>query len=318
MRASIHEKLEKAGTMAAGRRCACLFLLGATCRRLVGTNAVSAASSQRKRPWLAKQSLGQNFLQDASLASAIVDAFAVGAADCAGVVELGPGQGALTSHALRRWPEMVAVELDRRAISTLSEAMPSLSIHHGDMLRVDWEGLCLARGGGRLAVLSNPPYYLTSDLLMSLVMNSAHISCAVLTLQKEAVERLLSPPRTKGYTALGVLYALCTTTEVLFDLPPQAFSPAPSVTSRCIRIGFKPPDEVGDVDAINMVARAAFGDRRKMLRQSLKRLLSTLPLDATGQRRQVPERFAALRAEELQPEHFSELASELGLARLTG
>jgi 16S rRNA (adenine1518-N6/adenine1519-N6)-dimethyltransferase len=163
----------------------------------------------------------------------------------------------------------------------------------------------------------------------------------------EAVERLLSPPGCKSYTALGVVFALYARVEVLFELPPEAFSPAPKVTSTCMRIAFAPPavcaepapgegggDGVqasarrpinlhSDVRAIHGLARAAFMERRKMLRQALKPFLAGLAQpapDADGAApapRELPERFATLRAEQLAPADFVELADALGLLSST-
>lgn len=273
-----------------------------------------------KYPFRAKQSLGQNFLVDDGLARRIVESVSDASVGGTAVIELGPGQGALTKHAIERWPRMTAIELDRRAIASLGETLPALRIAQGDMLRVDWAATARqSEGASRLSVLSNPPYHLTAELLLMLVMNSGHIGSAVLTLQKEAVERLLSPAGCKQYTPLGILYALFATTEVLFELPPTAFSPAPKVTSTCIRIRFDPPGQAAqlqlgpeDVRGVHTVARAAFGERRKMLRQSMKTLLAGLPQAENCAAAQVPERFAQLRPEQLQPADFAELSGLLG------
>ncbi|KAG8469216.1 hypothetical protein KFE25_007734 [Diacronema lutheri] len=282
-----------------------------------------AASAGGKYPFLAKQSLGQNFLVDDGLARRIVASVADGGSGGSALVELGPGQGALTRHAFERWPRMTAVELDKRAIGALAETLPALAVVQGDMLRVDWAELARrAEGAERLSVMSNPPYHLTAELLLMLVLNAQHVGSAVLTLQKEAVERLLSPAGCKQYTPLGVLYALFARTEVLFELPPTAFSPAPKVTSTCIRIEFgsaerpvEPRLPPASARGVHRVARAAFSERRKMLRQSLKTLLAGLPPSADGCMLSVPERFAQLRAEQLQPADFAELSELLGFIR---
>lgn len=289
--------------------------------RSVSSAAVrSGASAGSKYPFVAKQSLGQNFLVDDGLARRIVESVNDASVGGSAVVELGPGQGALTKHAIERWPRMTAIELDRRAIASLSGTLPALRLTQGDMLRVDWAELARGmEGAERLSVMTNPPYHLTAELLLMLVMNSQHIGSAVLTLQKEAVERLLSPAGCKQYTPLGVLYALFARTEVLFELPPTAFSPAPKVTSTCIRVDFASAaqpitNQLGPADArgVHAVARAAFGERRKMLRQSLKTLLAGLPRREDGSAADVPERFAQLRPEQLQPAEFAELSELLG------
>ncbi|KAJ1617315.1 S-adenosyl-L-methionine-dependent methyltransferase [Pavlovales sp. CCMP2436] len=272
-----------------------------------------------KYPFLAKQSLGQNFLVDDNLARAIVASVRDAGVGGSGVVELGPGQGALTKHAIERWPHMTAIELDRRAIALLGTKMPMLKTAHCDMLKVDWAEVARGvEGGERLSVITNPPYHLTAELLLKLVLNAEHIGSVVITLQKEAVERLLSPPGCKSYTALGVLYAIFAETEVLFDLPPEAFSPAPKVTSTCIRVRFS-GEKLGleYVAGVHKIAKVAFMERRKMLRQALKGVLAAEP-PLGGAGGALPERFAALRAEQLKPLHFAELAEALGYISVSG
>jgi 16S rRNA (adenine1518-N6/adenine1519-N6)-dimethyltransferase len=282
------------------------------------------AGAGSKYPFIAKQSLGQNFLVDDGLARRIVESVDGDTGDGgSAVVELGPGQGALTRHALERWPRMTAVELDRRAIAALEQTLPALRMEQGDMLRVDWATMARAADGAeRLCVLTNPPYHLTAELLLLLVSNAEHIGSVVLTLQKEAVERLLAPPRCKQYSALGVLYALFADTEVLFELPPTAFSPPPKVTSTCIRVTFRPHArlDLASVRSVHTVARAAFCERRKMLRQSMRALVGGLEPGSGGEGGAdeavvVPARYAALRAEQLEPDDFVELSAALGLVR---
>lgn len=304
MRATLHRSVPPLLLVLAGRHV-----------RALPTPPRTASLAAGRPDWSAKQSLGQNFLVDQAVARRIVGSLEDSSEEGSGVLELGPGQGALTRHALERWPRMSAVEIDRRAIATLAEQLPSLRVQQGNMLDVRWaEAAAACVGGtGRVSVLSNPPYYCTAELLLSLMLGADHIERAVLTLQREAVERLTSPHGRKQYSALGVVYHLFADVEVLFDVPPHAFSPAPKVTSTCIRVTYAPPSERESLKAVHTLARAAFSTRRKMLRQSLRPLLAGLPTRADGSAAEVPAEFGALRAEQLEPAQFCELARALGL-----
>ena len=151
--------------------------------RRVPAAAMRSAGGSSPRPPSAKQSLGQNFLQDVAMAQRIAGSL-VGAADDGGrrVVELGPGQGAITRWLLPTYPSMTAVELDGRMVSLLREELPALSLREADMLKLDWAELA-AESGGQLSLVSNTPFYLTSPLLFKLLGSLEHVQQAVLTTQ---------------------------------------------------------------------------------------------------------------------------------------
>ena len=140
----------------------------------------------------ARQSLGQNFLVDAHLARKMANSVHPSGEGGSRVVELGPGQGALTTHLVDRFPNMTAVELDDRMIGVLRQSLPSLDVIHGDMLKLDLATIAAERGG-RLSVVSNTPFYLTSPLLFKLCEATEHVESVVMTTQREVCDKILSP-----------------------------------------------------------------------------------------------------------------------------
>ena len=179
--------------MMASRRAAALVLL------LVPRRAASFSARELRRAKAveagrpkAKQSLGQNFLVDAHLARKMANSVTPSGEGGSRVVELGPGQGAITEHLVARFPSMTAVELDDRMIDVLRESMPSLDLIHGDMLQLDLASMAEERGG-RLSVVSNTPFYLTSPLLFKLCEATEHVESVVMTTQREVCNKILSP-----------------------------------------------------------------------------------------------------------------------------
>jgi 16S rRNA (adenine1518-N6/adenine1519-N6)-dimethyltransferase len=174
-----------------------------------------------------------------------------------------------------------------------------------DVRETDWAALA-AETGGPLYVISNTPYYLTSPILFALLEQRAHIAEAVLTMQYEVAERLVAEPSTKAYGIPSVLLQLFAEPDLRFKVPPQVFSPQPDVTSAVVRLRFEAaaePDGLrfGDV---RRYVRAAFNQRRKMLRNSLS---------AWTKEQEVgfPEDWGRKRAEALAPQEFATLARHL-------
>ncbi len=252
-----------------------------------------------------KQSLGQNFLSDQNYVLKLVNALVDKSPGGRLVVELGPGPGALTRVLHMRYPEMLAVEIDPRAVALLNEAMPKLKVVQSDVLQVDWTALAELRGGP-LSVIGNLPYHITSQILFCLLDNHRAIRQAVVTMQVEVAQRIIAPPRCKDYGILSVLFQLYTKPSINFKIPPTVFYPQPKVTSALVTLDFlQTPDgsPLFDVDPgdLKQVLNLSFQQRRKMLRQSLKGLLATRglpPLDDT---------WATKRPEELAPPQFVEL-----------
>mmetsp|Transcript_15058 Transcript_15058/g.60477 ORF Transcript_15058/g.60477 Transcript_15058/m.60477 type:complete len:465 (-) Transcript_15058:1582-2976(-) len=279
---------------------------------LVQYGAAGGALTEKNRPptlpkgqFRPKQSLGQNYLSDQNIASKIAGSVVDASPGGKCVVELGPGLGALTRVLHRRFPEMLAVEIDGRAVELLGDRYPSLSVVRGDVLEIDYTALAKLRGG-RLNVVGNLPFYITSQILFTLADHHRSIERAVVTTQWEVAQRLVARPRTKPYGILAVVFQLYATPELLFKIPNTAFYPQPKVTSALVGITFPGPDRAPfpvDESKLRLVINTAFRQRRKMLRQSLKRIL---PRGfALG-----PE-WATRRPEELAPPEFVRLTGAI-------
>jgi 16S rRNA (adenine1518-N6/adenine1519-N6)-dimethyltransferase len=252
-------------------------------------------------PVAPKKSLGQHFLRDPNTIRKIADA--LGAPADAPVVEIGPGTGAMTEVLAARYPGLTAVEVDERAVEHLRETLPSLDVRHQDVLEVDWPALAEEKGGP-LWVIGNLPYYITSPILFSLLEARGAIRRAIVMMQKEVAERLVATPRTKAYGILSVQTQLWSRPRLLFDVGRNVFFPKPDVTSAVVALDFDAPAPDIDPEALRRVVRAAFNQRRKTLRNSLKAV-------AQQSGREVPEDVAGRRAEELTPEDFVVLTRSL-------
>ena len=250
-----------------------------------------------------KKSLGQNFLRDPNTIRKIADA--VQAPASAPVVEIGPGTGALTAELLARYPQLVALEVDERAVAHLEKTLPALDVRHADVLDADWQALATELGGA-LYVAGNLPYYITSPILFSLVDARAHVREAVVMMQLEVAERLVALPRTKAYGILSVVFQRYADIKLLFRVPPTVFYPQPDVTSAVVRLHFRPdaPPPSPAEDHFRQVVRAAFNQRRKTLHNSLSAW-------TRAQGKVLPEEWAKRRAEELTPDGFFTLSEYL-------
>lgn len=244
-----------------------------------------------------KQSLGQNFLRDPNTIRRIADAVPAPPGPDAPVVEIGPGTGALTAALLERYPKLVALEVDDRAVAHLRQTLPTLDVRHQDVLDADWAALAAERGG-RLFVAGNLPYYITSPILFGLVDQRAHLAEATVMMQREVAERLVAVPRTKAYGILSVVFQRYCDVRLLFKVPPTVFFPRPNVDSAVVRLTFRAdaPPVSPEEDRYRALVRAAFNQRRKMLRGALAALGT------------VPEPWATKRAEELTGDDFEALA----------
>ena len=282
-----------------------------------------------------KKGLGQHFLADPEAVRRIVNA--VEAPREAPVVEIGPGEGALTGALLERYPHLVALEVDAEAIAHLERRFPALDVREQDVLEADWRSIREERGAGeweegsmeegsRLAetarkgdrqhghptsdlvhprslhVVGNLPYYITSPILFALLDARAHVARAVVMVQKEVADRIVAEPGSKTYGTLSVYFALFARAELLFSVGREAFRPPPNVESAVVALDFarEAPGGVAFA-AVQRVVRAAFGQRRKMMRNSLKPLAAE-----TG--REIPGWVATLRPEQVSPADFVRLA----------
>ena len=230
----------------------------------------------------AKKHLGQNFLHDRGVIERIVLAIDPKPGDR--IVEIGPGQGALTLPLLDRHGELTAIEFDRDLLVPLSAAAAShgaLTLLNADVLSVDFTALA---GDGQLRLAGNLPYNLSSPILFHALDHAAAIRDMHFMLQKEVVERMGAAPGSKVYGRLSVmLQAYCMVTP-LFTVPPGAFRPAPKVDSAVVRLVPRPAADVGIDDPARFAAivRAAFGQRRKTLRNALSGVAEPPAIEAAG------------------------------------
>jgi 16S rRNA (adenine1518-N6/adenine1519-N6)-dimethyltransferase len=255
-----------------------------------------------------KKHLGQNFLHERTVIDRIVQAVNPKPGDR--LVEIGPGQGAITFPLLDRHGEMTVIEFDRDLIFPLTEAARAhgtLEVIHRNVLDVDFTRL--AANGGKLRLVGNLPYNLSSPILFHALEHAAAITDMTFMLQKEVVERMAAGPGSKVYGRLSVmLQAYCEVTP-LFTVPPGAFRPPPKVDSAVVRLVPRAPERIGIDDAplFARVVRDAFGQRRKTLRNALSQVCDATAIEAAGLR---PD----ARAEQIAVREFVHLANRLAAA----
>ena len=215
-----------------------------------------------------RRALGQHFLRDAAIARGIVDLVAPTTHDL--VLEIGPGQGALTGELERRAGRVIALEVDRRLAAELRGRFESVEVIDADARTWDY-GTLVAPPGGRVIVLGNLPYSVSKPILMSLVSARRAIGEMALMLQREVAERLAAPPGGKTYGSLSVLTQLYCDVRLALRVQPGAFRPPPQVESAVVhlRVLSAPRVEVPDERRFHTVVRAAFAQRRKTLGNAL-------------------------------------------------
>ncbi|MEO3387710.1 16S rRNA (adenine(1518)-N(6)/adenine(1519)-N(6))-dimethyltransferase RsmA [Mesorhizobium sp. CAU 1741] len=256
----------------------------------------------------AKKSLGQNFLLDLNITSKV--ARAAGDLTRSTVIEVGPGPGGLTRALLAHGAQrVIAIERDERCLDALAEIAQHypgrLDVIAGDALKSDFAAL--AAGAEDVRIVANLPYNIGTELLLRwLTVTDWPPFWTSLTLmfQREVAQRIVAAPGSDAYGRLGVLAGWRTQSRIMFDLPPQAFTPPPKVTSAVVHIVPNAVPLPVDGKVLARVTESAFGQRRKMLRQSLKgiggeRLLAETGIDGTR------------RAETLSVEEFVSLARAL-------
>lgn len=214
-----------------------------------------------------KKSLGQNFLINPSIPVKMVEAGGIDGEF--GVLEIGPGLGALTSELAKRAAKVVAVELDSSLLPRLRENLrgfKNVSIIEGDALKLPLADIIEEQFGGlRRAVFGNLPYYITSPLVMKLLEERTPAEFVEVMVQKEAAIRLAAPEGSRECGAVTLAVRYYAEPEILFDVSPGSFFPAPKVTSSVVRFRLrdKPPVTPADEQRMFAVIRAAFSQRRK-------------------------------------------------------
>lgn len=235
----------------------------------------------------AKKGLGQHFLHERGIIERIVQA--VDPRPGQHLVEIGPGQGAITFPLLDRHGALTAIEFDRDLIAPLTEAARThgrLTIIPGDVLGVDFTALAreLSPDDARIRLVGNLPYNLSSPILFHALDHAAAITDMHFMLQKEVVDRMAATPGSKVYGRLSVmLQAYCVVTPLL-KVPPGAFRPPPKVDSAVVRLVPRDPATIGIDDPRRFadIVRAAFGQRRKTLRNALMGTCDEAAIRAAG------------------------------------
>ncbi len=219
---------------------------------------------------VARKRFGQNFLVSSGVVAKIVDAIHPQAGDT--LVEIGPGLGALTEPLLARLDHLHVVEIDRDLIARLRDRLPPdrLTIHEGDALQFDFSDL-----GPGLRVVGNLPYNISTPLLFHLAACADRVRDMHFMLQREVVERMVAAPGGSEYGRLSVMLQYRFQMERLFLVPPGAFNPAPKVESAVVRMTPRPHEELAAINEalLEEVVKAAFSQRRKMLRNTLRERL---------------------------------------------
>ncbi len=215
-----------------------------------------------------KKSLGQNFLRDENVARNIVESLELHSGDV--VVEIGPGQGALTKHLSSRVKRVLAVEIDERAIEVLRETLgDSVKLIHADVLKVSLASLA-REYQAPLRVVGNIPYNITSEILFWLFDSSESVRDATLMVQVEVARRFVAQPGTKEYGILSVFSQFYSTPEYLFKVSRNSFYPRPNVDSAVVRFRLRSQLPACNRGLFKAVVRGTFGKRRKTLRNGLR------------------------------------------------
>ncbi|MEM8562617.1 MAG: 16S rRNA (adenine(1518)-N(6)/adenine(1519)-N(6))-dimethyltransferase RsmA [Pseudomonadota bacterium] len=229
----------------------------------------------------ARKRFGQNFLQDEAIIDRIVDAIHPLPEDH--VVEIGPGQGAMTEPLARSGARLDVIELDRDLVPGLLAAFalnPQFTLHKADALKFEFASLGTV--SQPLRVVGNLPYNISTPLIFKLLESASVISDMHFMLQKEVVDRIAATPGSKEWGRLGIMCQYQCAVEKLFEVPPEAFSPRPKVQSAIVRLTpwRQSPWPPCDKALLREVVQIAFAQRRKTLRNNLKGLIDTSALEA--------------------------------------
>ncbi len=261
------------------------------------------------------KSLGQNFLIDDNIVTKIAEGAEIDGAD--GVLEIGPGIGALTEKLLDRAKKVVSVEIDKTLWPILEDhfsTAPHFELIKKDVLKLDLNALIAEKFAGckRVKVVANLPYYITTPIIMQFLEAGVAVSDIVVMIQREVAERINAKPHSKAYGALSVSAQFYANPEILFIVPKGVFMPPPKVDSAVIRLSVlaEPPLTLKSNQIFFKTVKAAFAQRRKTL---LNTLSTNLNIDKAAIR-SICQRAAidvAARAEQLSAADFGRLADQV-------
>lgn len=228
-----------------------------------------------KHKFTFKKSLGQNFLIDVNILRNIIQH--AGIDKNAGVIEIGPGFGALTEQLAIHADKVVAFEIDQRLLPVLAETLApydNISIIHQDILEADVRATIEEQfvNQEHVHVIANLPYYITTPILMKLLSDKLPITNMTIMIQKEVADRMAAQPNSKSYGSLTIAIQFYTKAEVVMNVPKTVFTPQPNVESSVLKLTLRdqPPVDVLDEEFFFEVVRACFTHRRKTLRNNLQ------------------------------------------------
>lgn len=227
-----------------------------------------------------RKRFGQNFLTDQAILSEIIRAIVPAAGDT--MVEIGPGQGAMTTLLLKSLSRLHVVELDRDLVALLQKKFSAdkLIMHAGDALQFDFGAI--APEQGKLRIVGNLPYNISSPLLFHLTQYAQQVEDQHFMLQKEVVQRMVASPGGKDYGRLSVMLQWRYQMELLFIVPPSAFDPPPKVDSAIVRMRPIATPLACEQTRLEQVVTQAFSQRRKVIRNSLSSLFTEEQLIVAG------------------------------------
>ena len=231
-------------------------------------------------PHRPRKRFGQHFLRDPGVIDAIVRAIAP--ADSDTVIEIGPGDAALTRPLASRVAALHAIELDRDLAGRLRQefaGVPNVTIHAADALSFDYAAL-----GESFRIVGNLPYNISTPLLFALIEFRAQIVDMHFMLQKEVVDRMAAQPGSKAYGRLGIMLGCHFDVEALFDVDRLAFDPPPAVTSAVVRLRPHPAGtfDIKDEQRLSRLVAEAFSQRRKTIRNALRKTADAATLESVG------------------------------------
>jgi 16S rRNA (adenine1518-N6/adenine1519-N6)-dimethyltransferase len=257
------------------------------------------------KPHIARKRFGQNFLQDSRIIHQIV--MAIDPLESEHVVEIGPGQGAITEPLLDSHCQLDVVELDRDLVERLNlrfSHIERFTLHSADALSFDFAAL---DSNNPLRIIGNLPYNISTPLLFHLLSQASHIKDMHFMLQKEIVDRLQAQPGSKQFGRLSIMIQLHCHVEALFDVDPECFHPRPKVMSSIVRL--TPYTEqkyaIDDMLLFEKIVKTAFSQRRKTIRNTLKEICDDTAFEIVNIN-------PSARAEALKIDDFVNLSNHLG------
>ena len=267
-----------------------------------------------KHSFTFKKSFGQNFLTDTNILNKIVNAADLN--DEVGVIEIGPGIGALTEFIARKAKKVVAYEIDPRLIPILAETLApydNVKVIHQDILKADVASMIEEefKDVKHIAVVANLPYYITTPILMGLIEKKLPIDWYVTMMQKEVAERLSANPGSKDYNALSIAVQYYTEAKIALNVPKTVFIPAPNVDSSVVKLTKReqPAVAVENEDFFLEIVHAAFKQRRKTIQNNLNQHFNDLAKEDVTKLLEEAGIVPSRRGETLTIEEFGHLSN---------